>query len=380
MSIVNGNNNSLINEIKILVIGALGTGKTSFVEKWAKNEFNESYFPTTIPECRCNLYEKDKKIYKINIWDLPGKNNKSFLKFHSKDTHGCIVIFDSTRPKKTLKSSLKQKYILDEINKFIDGKGLPSILIESKSDNIKDIINKVNGCRLKNIIQRNGFIDGFIASSKINYNINESIKLLLDEIILRMKIYSKNNIYNLLLQNDKLEKVEEKFEESESEEESEENELNILKFEENINNEDAIGNPEGNEGIDIKFEDYYSNELNDEILSISMKKNGLKKMHKYSGEIAFQELQKKYKFLSAYELDYYFIDNLEVLNRMNKVKVKLYLKNIMIRICILICDLAGDEKEITFDLIHEGIKKEEKKDFLIKELIKKRKKKTKRKR
>ena len=371
MSIENENDNL----IKIIVIGPLGVGKTSFIEKWTKNEFNESYNPTIIPECRFKLYEKNNKKYKIQIWDLPGgKKNKNFIKFHAKNAHGCVVIFDSTRPKKTYDLSIKQKDIVDKLNKFIDGKGLPSILVESKCDYIKEVLNKINLCKLQKCIKNNGFINGFIASSKINADINESMEELLNEIILRMKIFNKNLSNSKNEESLKKEEIVEENENEESEDNEEENKDDILRFEPDINNEDAVGEPESNKGIEIKFEHHYSGELEDEILEISMEKFGYNKLHKYSCEMGFKELKKKYAFLSVQELDYGFIDNLEVLNNMNKVKVKLSLKNIMIRVGILICDLAGDEHEMIFDLYNEDIEKEELKDFLIKKLIKKRKK------
>ena len=36
------------NELKIIVVGNSGTGKTSFVNKWTKNIFNENYNQLTI--------------------------------------------------------------------------------------------------------------------------------------------------------------------------------------------------------------------------------------------------------------------------------------------------------------------------------------------
>lgn len=60
------------NDLKIIVIGNSGTGKTSFVNKWTKNTFNEAYKATIVSEFGYKIYEHKGKIYKIQIWDLAG--------------------------------------------------------------------------------------------------------------------------------------------------------------------------------------------------------------------------------------------------------------------------------------------------------------------
>jgi small GTP-binding protein len=61
------------NDLKIIVIGNAGTGKTSFVNKWTKNTFNETYKATIVSEFGYKIYEYKGKVYKIQIWDLAGK-------------------------------------------------------------------------------------------------------------------------------------------------------------------------------------------------------------------------------------------------------------------------------------------------------------------
>ena len=65
-------------DLKIIVIGTAGTGKTSFVNKWTKNIFSENYKATIVSEFGFKIVEINGKIYRIQLWDLAG----NFLIFY----------------------------------------------------------------------------------------------------------------------------------------------------------------------------------------------------------------------------------------------------------------------------------------------------------
>jgi len=60
------------NDLKIVVIGNSGTGKTSFVNKWTKNTFSDTYKATIVSEFGYKIFEFKGKIYRIQLWDLAG--------------------------------------------------------------------------------------------------------------------------------------------------------------------------------------------------------------------------------------------------------------------------------------------------------------------
>ncbi len=60
------------NDLKIIVIGNSGTGKTSFVNKWTKNNFSDTYKATIVSEFGYKIFELGGKFYRIQIWDLAG--------------------------------------------------------------------------------------------------------------------------------------------------------------------------------------------------------------------------------------------------------------------------------------------------------------------
>jgi small GTP-binding protein len=61
------------NDLKIIVVGNSGTGKTSFVNKWTKNTFSETYKATIVSEFGYKIFEFKGKFYRIQLWDLAGR-------------------------------------------------------------------------------------------------------------------------------------------------------------------------------------------------------------------------------------------------------------------------------------------------------------------
>ena len=90
---------SIRTDLKIIVIGTSGSGKTSFVNKWTKNMFNEEYHATIVSEFGFKVFEHEGKLFRIQLWDLAGQDkNATVTKIFAKDSHGCIIVTDATLP------------------------------------------------------------------------------------------------------------------------------------------------------------------------------------------------------------------------------------------------------------------------------------------
>ena len=86
-------------DLKIIVIGKSGTGKTSYVNKWTKNVFLEEYKATIVSEFGFKVFEQEGKLYRIQLWDLAGQDkNSTVTKIFAKDSHGCVILSDATKP------------------------------------------------------------------------------------------------------------------------------------------------------------------------------------------------------------------------------------------------------------------------------------------
>ena len=113
-------------------------------------------------------------------------------KIFSRDSHGCVVISDSTDAK-TLEDTLNWKQLVSNEVDFIDGKKLPFILVQNKIDLIgnREEFQKVEE-ETKNICENNSFEKYFMASAKQNINIEESMNFLIEKIIERLEKFAES--------------------------------------------------------------------------------------------------------------------------------------------------------------------------------------------
>ena len=174
------------NELKIIVVGNSGTGKTSFVNKWINNTFDENYKATIVSEFSYKIFDYKDKSYKIQLWDLAGMDqNICITKIFSKDSHGCIVLSD-INDKSTLDKSINWKNTVDETARFLDGTNIPSILIRNKIDLLENEDNNDDEEQMKEFCEKNKFLRCFKTSAKTGTNIEEAMNFLISNIIDRM--------------------------------------------------------------------------------------------------------------------------------------------------------------------------------------------------
>ena len=180
-------------DLKILVIGSSGTGKTSFVQRWTKGNFNEYHKPTIVSEFGFKIYEYKENKYRIQLWDIGGQDKSpSMAKIFARDSHGCLVLSDCTKPE-SFQDTLDWKNVMNKESIFIDGEKLPFVLVQNKIDLIeekKDLDEIEN--KTKDLAEQNEFIKYFLTSVKENVNVEETMNYLIGNIIDRLEEYSKN--------------------------------------------------------------------------------------------------------------------------------------------------------------------------------------------
>ena len=187
-------NRTTKNELKIIVVGTSGTGKTSFVNKWIKNTFDESYKATIVSEFSFKVVDYKDKSYKIQLWDLAGMDqNICITKVFAKDSHGCIVVSDITN-EKTLEECVKWKNTVDESTKFLDESNIPSILLRNKVDLLENEDNVDDEEKMKKFCEDNKFLKYFKTSAKTGTNIDEAMDFLISHIIDKMENIVKSGV------------------------------------------------------------------------------------------------------------------------------------------------------------------------------------------
>ena len=179
-------------QIKIIIIGRSGSGKTSFVNRWINNTFTEIYRSTIVSEYSSKTIEYKNNIYKINIWDIAGQDHfASIIKAFCKDAKGCITMSDITVPS-SLNDTVNWKKNLDENQTLPDGSNIPNILIQNKIDLVNE--DELDKNDIEEFSKKNNFDAWFNTSAKTGKNISESMDKLLDIIINKLNEIDLNEI------------------------------------------------------------------------------------------------------------------------------------------------------------------------------------------
>ena len=83
-------------DLKLIVIGTSGTGKTSFIHKWVDGDFTETVKATIVSQFKFKIIENGGRRYRVQIWDIAGQDKNIIVtKIFSKGTHGVIVMSDA---------------------------------------------------------------------------------------------------------------------------------------------------------------------------------------------------------------------------------------------------------------------------------------------
>ena len=178
-------------DIKIVVLGSSGTGKTSFCNLWVNNTFSEEYKATVMSEFSFKMYNYKGNYYKVQIWDLAGQDKNIYTsKVFTKGAHGCLILYD-TQDKKSFENTIKWKKTVDDNTTFIDGTPLPIVLVQNKIDLVEAEALEGDEEELKKFVDENKFLTFTRTSCKNNQNVNETMDFLLANIIDRLEDYHK---------------------------------------------------------------------------------------------------------------------------------------------------------------------------------------------
>lgn len=169
---------------KILVVGEMGTGKTSLVRKYVEGVFSE-YYKTTIGVdfASKDLKWDEKTDVCLQLWDIAGQERfGSMTHVYYQEAVGALLVFDVMRHQ-TLDLAVQWKKDIDSKVFTSQGKPIPCMLLGNKID----LCESGNWGKTKEEIQQfceeNNFIGFFETSARTGQNLDEAHRGLVKYII-----------------------------------------------------------------------------------------------------------------------------------------------------------------------------------------------------
>ncbi|CAH0562113.1 unnamed protein product [Brassicogethes aeneus] len=168
---------------KILVIGDLGTGKTSIIKRYVHKFFTQNYRATIGVDFALKVINwDDNTLIRLQLWDIAGQERYgNMTRVYYKEAVGAFIVFDVTR-KNTFDSVNNWKSDLDSKVQLPDGSNIPCVLLANKCDQPKEGIANVPA-KMEEYCKEKGFTAWFETSAKDDINIDEAAKALVQTIL-----------------------------------------------------------------------------------------------------------------------------------------------------------------------------------------------------
>jgi Ras-related protein Rab-1A len=176
-------------DLKIILLGDSGVGKTSITGRYVDSSFKEAYQATIQVEKRMKIInEDDKTSLRLNIWDTAGQEKfRSITRSFYRDCQGAFIVFDLTK-----KSSFNEVKTWIEELKTHGSEDTVVIILGNKSDLTAE--REISEEDIKNEIQKN--YKYFEVSAKTGNNISLAFDELRKLIMLKLKKNNQNSNNN----------------------------------------------------------------------------------------------------------------------------------------------------------------------------------------
>ena len=169
---------------KILVIGELGTGKTSIIKRYVHQFFTPHYRATIGVDFALKVLNWDQNtLVRLQLWDIAGQERfGNMTRVYYKEAVGAFVVFDLTRLS-TFEAVTKWKADLDSKVLLSNGKPIPAVLLANKCDLGSEEFDRGTAQQLDTYCKEKGFLGWYKTSAKENMGIDETAKCLVTEIL-----------------------------------------------------------------------------------------------------------------------------------------------------------------------------------------------------
>ena len=187
-----------VKEIKIILLGDSGVGKTCIINRYVYNKYNSITDTTLGSSYSSKTIKKNNIDYKFNIWDTTGQEKyHSITNLFIKGSNAVILVYSID----SLSSFEGLNYWYNSIKEFLEGNDYILAIIGSKSDLIKEEV--VSEDEARKFAEEKNAIFKLVSSKEDPDGINHLFNMILDELI-KKKIVIRND--SIVIKNNKSKK------------------------------------------------------------------------------------------------------------------------------------------------------------------------------
>jgi small GTP-binding protein len=174
------NNSEDEKEIKVILLGNSGVGKTSIINRYVNNVYNSNCETTLGSTYSTREVIKDNVVYKLNLWDTTGQEKyHSITNLFIKGSSIVILVYSID----LLSSFEGLNYWYNSIKENLEGNNYVLAVVGSKSDLINEEEEVVSEDEAKNFAKERNAIFKLVSSKEDPVGINNLFDMLLDELI-----------------------------------------------------------------------------------------------------------------------------------------------------------------------------------------------------
>uniref|UniRef100_A0A5S6R1B1 Ras-related protein Rab n=1 Tax=Trichuris muris TaxID=70415 RepID=A0A5S6R1B1_TRIMR len=170
--------------LKILVIGDIGTGKTSIIRRYVHNLFSPDYQATIGVDFALKILRwSSSTVLRLQFWDIAGQERfSSMTRVYYRGAAGAIVVLDVGRAS-TMDGAARWKEDLDSKCRIYGGSPIPAVLMANKCDLIKQDSKEVRE-RIDEFAVKHGFAGWFPTSAKEDMGIKDAVNQLCNHVFI----------------------------------------------------------------------------------------------------------------------------------------------------------------------------------------------------
>ena len=185
------NNSEDEKEIKVILLGNSGVGKTSIINRYVNNVYNSNCETTLGSTYSTREVIKDNVVYKLNLWDTTGQEKyHSITNLFIKGSSIVILVYSID----LLSSFEGLNYWHNSIKENLEGNNYVLAVVGSKSDLINGEEEEVSEDEAKKFAKERNAIFKLVSSKEDPVGINNLFDMLLDELI-RMNYITVKDSY-----------------------------------------------------------------------------------------------------------------------------------------------------------------------------------------